>query len=74
MGKRIGTEAKIISLFLTLTEDSQRIVLDVLKNARSKSAPSAVKKSSRKTLTEAVSTGAGMESVLTAVASGKGAA
>lgn len=32
MGKRIGPEAKIITLFTALPEDSKRIVLDIIKS------------------------------------------
>lgn len=54
MPKRIGPEAKIISLFTALPDESKRIVLDVIKSqqiprksAPKSSAPSAGKKSSR---------------------------
>jgi hypothetical protein len=54
--KRIGPEAKIISLFTALSDDSKRIVLDVIKSQTAKPrasspksiAPAAEKKSSRK--------------------------
>ena len=32
MGKRIGPEAKVIALFLTLNDEGKRIVMDVIKS------------------------------------------
>lgn len=55
MAKRIGPEAKIIALFTALSEDSQRIVFDILNSQSPRKvsspksvAPSASKRSSRK--------------------------
>jgi hypothetical protein len=54
MAKKIGPEARIISLFTTLSDDSKRIVLDVIKSqspARPKASSTAQpagRKSSRK--------------------------
>lgn len=53
MPKRIGPEARIISLFTALPDDSKRIVMDIIKSQQVKktapksSAPSAGRKSSR---------------------------
>lgn len=55
MAKRIGPEAKIIALFNALPEDSQRIVLDVIKSQSPRKvkdpkspAPSVARRSSQK--------------------------
>lgn len=52
MGKRVGPEAKIITLFTALPDDSKRIVLEIIKSQtvrapKSTTVPSAGKRSPR---------------------------